>query len=284
MANPQFSVVVRTFNRPRFLREALESVAAQTFRDFETLVVNDGGEDVSSVIEPLASSARVRYFPLAKSIGRCAAANLALRESKGKWIAYLDDDDLYHPDHLATHADFYAKNPEFHATYSDANEAHQRKRPDGTFEVVRRYVRLSEEFHPLRFFAEAYIHIVTWVHERAMFEKLGGFDESLEVLEDLDIMFRYAQEHWFGHIKKVTAEYRIRDDQSNAITQLREEFTRTREQLFQKYFHVALPFVVKQVLAREDHLLELQREIAELRAEVAALKERGPGGGWFRKR
>ncbi|MBI1853763.1 MAG: glycosyltransferase [Planctomycetes bacterium] len=279
MSTPQISVVVRTFNRPHFLREALASVAAQTYRDFETIVVNDGGADVESVIRPVAEGARVRYFHLTKKVGRCAAGNLAIREAKGKWIAYLDDDDLFYSDHLQTHVDFFEKNPDFHATYSDANEALQRRRPDGTYEVVARELKLSYEFHPLRFFMHAFIHLVTFVHEKSLAEKLGGFDESLEVLEDLDLMFRFAQDHWFGHIKKVTAEYRIRDDQSNAVTKLREEFLATRERLFQKYFHVALPFIMTQVLERDDQLDKLSREIAELRAEVAALRVKGESSG-----
>jgi glycosyltransferase involved in cell wall biosynthesis len=278
MSIPRISIVIRTYNRPQFLREALESVAAQTFGDFETLVVNDGGADVADVVRPLGEKARVRYLNLEDKVGRCAAANLAIRDARGELIAYLDDDDLYHPHHLETHVEFLDRHKDLRVSYSDAYEAVQRRRPDGTYETVDRQVKLSQDFHPMRFFAGCYIHIVTFVHARECVDRAGAFDESLEVLEDFDLFFRLAQDYVFGHINKVTAEYRIRDDRSNAITALRPEFVRTRERLFQKYFHTALPFLVSQYLERESEMEGLKAEVARLRSEIESLRNGRSGG------
>ncbi len=286
MLSPHISIVVRTFNRPVLLRNALESVAAQTFREFETLVVNDGGADVSDVVRPFAESARVRYLPLPRKVGRCAAANVALKEARGSHVSYLDDDDLYYPDHLQAHVDFVEANPQFKVTYSDANCARQRRRPDGTYETYQRKVELAQDFHPMRFFADCFIHIVTVVHSKECTHRLGGFDESLEVLEDHDLFFRLAQDYAFGHIARTTAEYSIRDDASNAVTAMRKEFVSTREVLFRKYFHIILPYVVSQYLRRDQELEDLKREVAMLRREIEAKRDATPGvvGKLFRKR
>src|SRR5690606_35492168 len=69
---------------------------------WEALVVNDGGTDVAGVIEAVAGAGRIRYLPLGTSIGQAKARNRALREIRGSIVCFLDDDDLYLPEHLQT--------------------------------------------------------------------------------------------------------------------------------------------------------------------------------------
>ena len=95
------SVITRTCNRPDLLAEALDSVAAQDYPAIEHLVVNDGGEDVRALVETPRSHVKARYFEPGR-VGRCRAGNVALEAAKGRWIAWLDDDDLYYPHHVST--------------------------------------------------------------------------------------------------------------------------------------------------------------------------------------
>jgi len=291
MTDPLVSVLVRTKNRPDFLRGALDGLAAQEFRDFEAIVVNDGGEDVSEVIEPVREAARVRYVPVEKSVGRCAAGNLGIREARGKYVSWLDDDDLYYPNHLATLVELLERG-EYHAAYTDAYEVRQRKRADGSYEAVSRELVLSNDFHPMRFFVDCPFHIVSFMHRKECVEKLGGLDEELDVLEDWDLFFRLAQDYTFRHIPVITGEYRIRDDGSQAITTMREEFARTRERLLQKYFHTMIPSLVSQFFANEERsraleaateenrreIARLGEEVRRLREQIAGLEEQGPKG------
>jgi len=271
MSSPLVSVVIRTKDRPHFLQGALEGVAAQEFRDFECIVVNDGGADVTGVIEPFLDSARVRHVDVQPSIGRCAAGNRGIEEARGKYISWLDDDDLYYPNHLSTLTGLLERG-EYLAAYSDAYEARQVLREDGSYEVVERRLVLKNDFHPVRFFQHVPFHLVSFMHRRECVEKLGGFDESLEVLEDWDLFFRLSQDYTFHRIPVVTAEYRIRDDASQAITTMREEFLRTRESLFQKYFHTAVPAFVEMYFEQRDGLAEMRERVAELTGEIDRLR------------
>ena len=99
---PLVSIVLPTQNRPDTLREALQSIVAQTYREIETIVVNDGGLDVSYVLSDFNSKCNIRYLSHAVRKGPAAARNTALKVARGQYIAYLDDDDLYYPYHVET--------------------------------------------------------------------------------------------------------------------------------------------------------------------------------------
>jgi len=88
------------------LSVALKSIARQTFRDYEVLVVNDAGEDVSGLVKGFARSMPVRLITHESERGPSAARNTGIAASRGKYIAYLDDDDYYFENHLATLHDF----------------------------------------------------------------------------------------------------------------------------------------------------------------------------------
>jgi glycosyltransferase involved in cell wall biosynthesis len=268
MSRPLFSVIVRTKDRPAFLREALGGLRDQRLRDFEAVVVNDGA-DVADVIREFQGVVPIRYFHGDFPHGRCAAANKGIGESRGKYLAWLDDDDLYYPDHLETLAEVLERG-DHGAAYTDAWCVWQRRVP-GTevYEVARKEVRLSYDFDRTRFFQEGFLHLVTFAHRRECTERLGGFDESLPVLEDLDFFFRLAQDYDFLHVKKVTGEYRIRDDGTNAVTSMRKEFEETRRLLVSKYFHMLLPELIKYITQKDWLVEDLMRRVQLLEQRLA---------------
>lgn len=101
--SPEISIVVPVYKGVRFLREALESVKAQTFADWECLCVDDGSKDGSGPLlnELAAAEPRIRVFHRANG-GTSVARNFALGEARGRYIAFLDEDDVYHPRILET--------------------------------------------------------------------------------------------------------------------------------------------------------------------------------------
>jgi glycosyltransferase involved in cell wall biosynthesis len=97
---PRVSVIIPTFNRSRFLRQAIASVLAQTFPDFEVLVVDDGSSDNTAAVVAAIDDPRIIYIHQ-ENAGRSAARNWGLAQTRGEYIALLDDDDLYLPNKLA---------------------------------------------------------------------------------------------------------------------------------------------------------------------------------------
>ncbi|MEA2787579.1 MAG: hypothetical protein QOF71_3683, partial [Candidatus Eremiobacteraeota bacterium] len=98
---PLLSAIVRTYDRPQLLARALDSLAAQTYSDIEAVVVNDAGPDVSELVARYESRLAIRYVHRSYNGGLVAAVNDGVRAARGTYVGYLDDDDLWYPDHAA---------------------------------------------------------------------------------------------------------------------------------------------------------------------------------------
>ena len=121
---PLVSVIVPTFNRPAMLKDALKSIAAQTYRPIEVIVVNDAGSDVESIVSRSIGRDPVIYLKHASNKGLAAARNTGLRGATGDYITYLDDDDVYYPDHVQTLVSFLSVS-ELKVAYTDAHQAEE---------------------------------------------------------------------------------------------------------------------------------------------------------------
>ena len=100
-AKPKISILLATYNRPSFLRASIRSVVMQTMTDWELLVINDGGADVRTVVD-FFKDARIQYYKRSSNRGQASCFNFGLERSRGTYIAHIDDDDLWYPDHLQT--------------------------------------------------------------------------------------------------------------------------------------------------------------------------------------
>jgi glycosyltransferase involved in cell wall biosynthesis len=108
---PAVSVIIPTYRRQDLISQTLESVFSQTFRDFEVVVVNDGSPDrTEAIIAPLAAKGKIRYFAH-QNAGQSAARNHGAIEARGKFFAFLDDDDLWPPDKLEWQVRYLEENP-----------------------------------------------------------------------------------------------------------------------------------------------------------------------------
>ncbi len=116
--SPKVTVLMGTYNRPGFLKEAIQSVVDQDLKDWELLVMNDGGTDVRYVVEEF-NDPRIRYFQDEVNRGLAVRLNFGLEKARGKYIAYLGDDDLFYPNHLEVLSSALDENPEYQTVYSD---------------------------------------------------------------------------------------------------------------------------------------------------------------------
>jgi len=110
-AQPGLSVIIPTYNRAALVPEAMASVLAQTWRDFEVLVVDDASTDGTA--EALAAfGSRIRLLRNTSRLGVAAARNLGISGARGQWLAFLDSDDLWRPEKLARQMVYLAGHPE----------------------------------------------------------------------------------------------------------------------------------------------------------------------------
>jgi LmbE family N-acetylglucosaminyl deacetylase len=201
---PRISVVVRTRNRPDLLAEALASLAEQEYRRAEVILVNDGGETPAV---PDGFPLPVVRVDLAQPQGRAAAAQAGVAAATGEFIAFLDDDDLAAPEHLATLAGLVSA-AGVRVAYTDAAVAIYELDAEGGWVDRERRLPYSRDFDPDILLVDNYIPFNTLLIERRLFTEAGPFDVSLPFFEDWDLLLRLAALTPFHHLARVTCEYR----------------------------------------------------------------------------
>jgi LmbE family N-acetylglucosaminyl deacetylase/glycosyltransferase involved in cell wall biosynthesis len=256
------SVVIRTRNRPALLREALESLAAQTSRPRQVVVVNDGGASPREVTDAFRESFDVVLEEPRSRGGRSAAANRGVALAREELVAFLDDDDRCFPDHLERLAAAQREGPEA-VVYSDAVTVVYGRGESGWMPRVRT-LQYSLDFDPDYLLYANYIPIHTLLLPRELFRKVGGFDEGIEYSEDWDFLIRLSAESPFRHLRAVTCEYRVFEAQSNDATHVAAgaaAFQDARRRIFERY-----------AARRTD--AGLARVLDRMRAQIAAWYER----------
>jgi len=190
-------------NGSRFLRQAIDSVLAQSFRDLELLVVDDGSTDDSVAIASSVADARLRCLSGSGHLGLVGTLNIGLRAATGQYVARLDADDVAHPDRIEKQAALLDREPAVALVGSLARLVDERGVAAG---VVRRPVsRIA-----IRWYALLENPLI---HSAAMFRHdvvsgLGGYDEALPLAEDYDLWGRILRHHAIANIDECLIDYR----------------------------------------------------------------------------
>jgi len=205
-AGPVVSVLIPTFNRPQYLYEALASVLHQSYISLRVIVINDGGQDVSDMVNSF-NDPRLTFIDRKENRGKAFSLNEALNRAEGKYIAYLDDDDVYYPHHIETLVNALENQTDCQVAYSDFYKAYCRVSHDGSRPVLSKVVDVSRDFD--RFFMLYFNHVlhVCLMHRRELMAKTGPYNEQLNVLIDWDMTRRLAFFSDFHHVCKITGEY-----------------------------------------------------------------------------
>ena len=183
-APPLVSVLVRTIGRKAQVRRALQSIANQTWRNLEVVLVEDGPATLDSTVSEFAHLT-ITYVPLGVNRGRCHAGNVAMERASGEYFCFLDEDDEFYADHIEQL--FVAlRNSSAKAVYSNSFEV--KTEWDDQFNIVRegtRNVVYDEEFSFVEMSRRNITPICCVLFSRQLYETCGGLDPQLENLEGL---------------------------------------------------------------------------------------------------
>ena len=203
---PKITVLTPTFNRPAYLPAAIASVIAQRRADWEMLVINDGGTDVGAIVEGFGEP-RLRYFNREQNCGKSACLNMGLREARGDYIAYLDDDDAWYPDHLETLARALDEQPAVGVAYSDLYKTVVLADESGRRYPLEKRVDICRDYNRMFMFHFNHTLHVSLMHRKDLALRAGGYDEGVRVLIDWDLTRKLSFYTDFVHVPKVTGEY-----------------------------------------------------------------------------
>lgn len=228
--NPIVSIIVRTKNRPHLLRKALLSLSNQTNNQFETIIINDGGEDISKIVQEFSIYYPITYVRNENSVGRTEALNIGVNHCQGEWIGILDDDDIVYPWHLDNLLTAVSNNPAEKFFYTNYNQSlFDSSINDYSIKLVGVE---PWEFDAKELLVNNHVPIHSWLISRSCFLEVGNFDEKLSMLEDYEFLIRLSKEYNFCHINRVTCEYRFYLDGVNSIVNNR---LKTKEALLSIY-------------------------------------------------
>lgn len=235
--DPVVSVIMPTRNRPGWLRRAVSSVMAQSLTDLELIVVNDAGETVDSILSNLDTRGCIQSIRFAQNRERSNARNAGLALARGKYIAYLDDDDWWEPDHLASLVEELERTNAI-GVYSDARtvvEAIPDGDPDGPYETTQSEELCLPDFDRSSLLVGNFVPTPCLLHRRDALETAGVFDPSLRTHEDWDLWIRLTAEQPFLHLRRASANISWRNDGSSTTSSSREDFPITAEKIHRRY-------------------------------------------------
>jgi glycosyltransferase involved in cell wall biosynthesis len=206
---PKVSVIIPAYNTAAFIVEALVSVFAQTFSDFEVIVINDGSQD-SDELERAITPYRKRILYLDQdNRGAAGARNTGIRHARGEYLAFLDSDDCWLPDYLSSQMKLFDAMPHLDAVYCDTQCFDDSDKAFPTF--MQMYPSNGSVTLEDLIKEECHVPFSCSVARREVVVDAGGFDESLPRCEDYDlwlrILYRGAQ---MTYQKKVLGRYRFR--------------------------------------------------------------------------
>jgi glycosyltransferase involved in cell wall biosynthesis len=194
-ACPLVSVVIPTYNRATLLYRSVNSILIQTIKDFELIIVDDGSTDNTGRVVKSFNDKRIRYICYNENKGACAARNIGIKNSRGKFIAFQDSDDEWLPEKLQKQLDCFNKTPEIGVAYCTFWKIKGDKQiiaPSNKENINGNifYQILKEQF----------ITTQSILVKRECFSKAGYFDESLPRLQDWELLIRLSKYYDFAFV------------------------------------------------------------------------------------
>jgi len=237
MVQKMITVIIPTFNRPLLLMEALRSLSLQTFKHFDVIIINDGGSDISNYTDKWIKNLNIQVINLPTNTGVSNARNKALEHARGKYVAFLDDDDVFLPNHLEV-AIKTLQDENIDFTYSGALVNKERT------DILN--VKHSTPYKKTYLYSSGYLHIANYIHTGAIVTKNFRnsevrFDSNFKYCEDWDLWFSLYKKlgYKFKYTNQTTCIYHLQAEKKGMLNEAQKvsptPFTIARQQFYKKW-------------------------------------------------
>ena len=208
---PAVSVIMPTYNRADYLKKAVQSVLNQTINNFEIIVINNYSTDDTLDVIKAFNDGRIKVINFKNEGIIAKARNQGIMQSIGKYITFLDDDDLWCPDKLELQIKYLDEHPEFDLVYSNALIIDEHGNKNGLL-MNSKQAKTGRVF--LNLLYENFVPILTVLMKREIFESIGPLTEDTSMIgrEDYECWLRASLKYNFGYIDKPLALYRIHSE------------------------------------------------------------------------
>lgn len=202
---PKISVIIPAYNAEAFIGETLQSVLAQTFKDFEVIIVNDGSTDKTpQLVTKFAQDDKRIFLINKKNEGTASARNIGIEKARGELIAFLDSDDLWHSDKLTKQISLLEKNPSFGIISCLAVIINDEGKSQGLVSGRNLQGNCYRQMLEAGGISGGSIVLIP----RHVFDKVGLFDSSVEPYEDWDMWVRISSKFDITTVPDILVGYR----------------------------------------------------------------------------
>lgn len=201
--NPRVTVLIPVYNGEKYLHGAITSILAQSFSDFELLILDDGSTDKTVEIVKSYTDSRIRLIQNETNLGPCATRNKGLRSARGEYVAMLDCDDIACPDRLADQVAFLDSHPEF----SMIGSAVEMLDSEGRVSSVAFFRQPSDEIPPTLLFNNCFAHSTVMAKRSALLEE--RYKEDVHFSEDYELWVRVVKKYKTWNLPRILVRYRL---------------------------------------------------------------------------
>lgn len=223
MENPKISVIMPAYNAEAYISDAIESILVQTYGDFEFIIMDDGSKDRTLEIIKKYDDSRIRLIQNESNLGIIKTLNKGISESRGKYIARMDADDVSLPERFRLQVEFLEANPQValvggQFSYIDGNGkifAHE-KVPTDNDTLQKQLLKYCCFAHP------------TVMINATVLKEIGGYNEQTRHAEDYELWLRIAEIHKLANLSESILLYRVHLNQIS-ITKVKPQVDMARQ-------------------------------------------------------
>ncbi len=264
-----FSIIMPTYNRKNCIKNAVDSLFAQTYKNFELIIIDDGSTDgtdeyMKEMYQEEINNKKIKYYKLPENKGAAFARNFGLSKALYEWIGYLDTDNKMHNDFLET----FVKSIE-----NSANEIHYAQ-----IKCSKTQKTVGHGFNFDELVQNNFIDLGVFIHSAKTYNEIGGFDTDLLRLIDWDLIIKYTEKYPPEFIEKVLLDYNDSDDPSRITNKfLFEEsykqvilnyYKRIPKQTFIETYTARNLNLKKAIAFRDKQIADLKQEITKSESQI----------------